>query len=128
MTFVFMSVFSRPSSRTTSRTWLLGLAAILAVELGFRGATAQADPRGEAAIGSAGSAQEGAARRLASSRQVRLDTMVRQGDTFSARLEGGAQAELTLDPRLQDAAEEVFQTFQLPYAGRSGTQIGRAHV
>ena len=55
--------------------------------------------------------------RAASSRQVRLDTMVRQGNVFSARLEGGAQAELTLDPRLQDAAEEVFQTFQLPYAG-----------
>lgn len=103
-----MSVFSRTS--------ILGLAVIFAVELGLRGATAHAAPPGPAGTGSE-SAQPGPIPRLASSRQVRLDTMVRQGDTFSARLEGGAQAELTLDPRLQDAAEEVFQTFQLPYAG-----------
>jgi len=97
-----MSVFSRTS--------FLGLAVVFAVELGGRGATAHAEPPGQAAIGAS-------LPRPASSRQVRLDTIVRQGDTFSARLEGGAQAELTLDPRLQDAAEEVFQTFQLPYAG-----------
>jgi cell division protein FtsI/penicillin-binding protein 2 len=54
--------------------------------------------------------------RLASSRHVRLDTMARVGDTFTARLEGGAQADLTIDPRLQGAAEETFQTFQIPYA------------
>jgi penicillin-binding protein A len=52
----------------------------------------------------------------ASSRHVRLDTIARAGDKFTAALEGGAQAELTLDPRLQDATEEVFQSFQLPYA------------
>jgi peptidoglycan glycosyltransferase len=51
-----------------------------------------------------------------SSRHVRLETIVRNGRTFTAQLEGGAQAELTLDPRLQDTAEEVFRTFQLPYA------------
>ena len=49
-------------------------------------------------------------------RRVRLDTISRAGNTFSARLEGGATAELTLDARLQDAAEDVFQTFQIPYA------------
>ena len=51
-----------------------------------------------------------------SSRHVRLDTIARAGDRFTAALEGGAHAELTLDPGLQDATEEVFQTFQLPYA------------
>jgi cell division protein FtsI/penicillin-binding protein 2 len=95
-----MSVFSRMSSLC------------LAVLLALPGAVARADARAPA-----GSGEAPAARRPASSRQVRLDTIVRHGDTFSARLEGGAQAELTLDPRLQDAAEEVFQTFQLPYAG-----------
>src|SRR5438477_9006365 len=38
----------------------------------------------------------------ASSRHVRLDTLARAGDRFTAALEGGAQAELTLDPGLQD--------------------------
>ena len=49
-------------------------------------------------------------------RRVRLDTIARAGNTFTARLEGGATAELTLDARLQDAAEDVFQSFQIPYA------------
>ena len=97
-----MSVFSRVSSSLAR----LGLAALVVLPA----AGARADDRP-----SPGAAQ--AVPRPASSRQVRLDTITRQGDTFSARLEGGAQAELTLDPRLQDTAEEVFQTFQLPYAG-----------
>src|SRR3569833_1017102 len=100
-----MCVFSRESSCDLG----LGLAALLArCPAGARAHT-QAQPQ------AAGAGR--AIPRPASSRQVRLDTMVRQGDTFTARLEGGAQAELTLDPRLQDTAEEVFQTFQLPYAG-----------
>src|SRR4051812_46415177 len=52
----------------------------------------------------------------ASSRHVRLDTVTRVGEGFTAALEGGAHAELTLDPRLQDTTEEVFRSFQLPYA------------
>jgi penicillin-binding protein A len=51
----------------------------------------------------------------AGSRQVKLDTMARVGDRFTAMLEGGARADLTLDPRLQDAADEVFRAFQIPY-------------
>ena len=47
---------------------------------------------------------------------MRLETIARAGNTFTAALEGGAHAELTLDPRLQGAAEEVFETFQIPYA------------
>src|SRR4051812_6488532 len=98
-----MSVFSRASGSLLG----LGLAVLL-----LPGARARADER--AAAASVGSP---ALARPASSRQVRLDTIVRQGDTFSARLVGGAQAELTLDARLQDTAEEVFETFHLPYAG-----------
>ena len=43
------------------------------------------------------------------SRRVRMDTIARTGNTFSARLEGGATAELTLDARLQDTAEVNLQ-------------------
>lgn len=53
---------------------------------------------------------------VTSSRQVRLETLARSGKGFVARLDGGGEAELTLDPRLQDAAEEVFDTFRIPYA------------
>jgi len=63
-----------------------------------------------------------------SSRHVRLDSMVRKGDVFTARMEGGAEAELTLDPRLQDTAEEVFQTFQLPYAAAAVISIPDGRV
>jgi peptidoglycan glycosyltransferase len=52
---------------------------------------------------------------LASSRRVRLETLARSGRGFVAQLEGGAHAELTLDPRLQDAADEVFHDFRVPY-------------
>ncbi len=41
--------------------------------------------------------------------------MARSGRGFVAQLEGGAYAQLTLDPRLQDAAEDVFRNFQIPY-------------
>ena len=50
-----------------------------------------------------------------SSRHVRLETIERRGAGFIARLEGGAVAELTLDPRLQGAAEDVFREFRIPY-------------
>src|SRR3982751_1094339 len=46
----------------------------------------------------------GSARTVFSSKsahQVRLDTIARAGNVFTADLEGGAHAELTLDPRLQ---------------------------
>src|SRR5688500_5275588 len=64
--------------------------------------TSSAVPGTSAARGGAGPSLRG------SSRRVRLDTVARSGAGFVARLEGGAHAELTLDPRLQDAAEEVF--------------------
>jgi cell division protein FtsI/penicillin-binding protein 2 len=111
-----MCVFSRVSSCVLG----LGLAALLALCPAGARAQTQAQPQ------AAGAGR--AIPRPASSRQVRLDTMVRQGDTFTARLEGGAQAELTLDPRLQDTAEEVFQTFQLPYAGAAVISIPDGRV
>ena len=50
-----------------------------------------------------------------SSRHVRLETLRRRGPGFVAELEGGAHAELTLDPRLQNAAEDVLRRYQIPY-------------
>ena len=52
---------------------------------------------------------------LAPSRHVRLETIARSGAGFVAELEGGGHAGLTLDPRLQNAAEDVFRSFQIPY-------------
>ena len=52
---------------------------------------------------------------VASSRRVRLETMKRRGDRYVAELTGGATAELTLDPRLQEAADDVLRSFQIPY-------------
>jgi len=70
-------------------------------------------------------------------RRVLLDTLARSGRGFIATLQGGARAELTLDPRLQDAAEDVFRTFQIPYGaavvmsvpdGRILALVGRSAV
>lgn len=79
------------------------------------GATALGAPATDGAAPGSPGARPGAAAGP-SSRHVRLDTIARAGQTFTAALEGGAQAELTLDARLQDATEEVFQSFHLPYA------------
>jgi peptidoglycan glycosyltransferase len=49
------------------------------------------------------------------SRHVRLETISRRGAGFVAELEGGGHADLTLDPRLQNVAEDVFRSFQIPY-------------
>jgi len=48
-------------------------------------------------------------------RRVRLDTMRRTATGYVAELVGGAHADLKLDPRLQDAAEGVFDEFHIPY-------------
>lgn len=52
---------------------------------------------------------------VGSSRRLLLDTIRRTGGVYVAELEGGARAELTLDARLQDAAEDVFRAFRIPY-------------
>src|SRR5579862_9333389 len=48
---------------------------------------------------------------------IRLDTLQRVGDAFFVATEDGGRAELTLDPRMQDATDEVLRVFQIPYAG-----------
>lgn len=87
---------------------------------GFGGVAAATEPTASAGSPMAGSpaAAPFAAPKipgLTSSRRVRMETISRSGRGFVAELEGGAHAELTLDPRLQDAAEEVFRDFRIPY-------------
>ena len=48
---------------------------------------------------------------------IRLDTLQRVGDGFFVATEDGGRAELTLDPGMQDATDEVLRVFQIPYAG-----------
>jgi cell division protein FtsI/penicillin-binding protein 2 len=49
--------------------------------------------------------------------QIRLDTLQRVGDSYFVATENGGRAELTLDPRIQEATDETLRTFQIPYAG-----------
>jgi penicillin-binding protein A len=53
--------------------------------------------------------------RFASSRRLRVETIARGATGFVAQLEDGAQAELTLEPRLQDTADDILRNFQIPY-------------
>jgi cell division protein FtsI/penicillin-binding protein 2 len=48
---------------------------------------------------------------------IRLDTLQRVGDGYFVATEDGGRAELTLDPRMQEATDEVLRVFQIPYAG-----------
>jgi cell division protein FtsI/penicillin-binding protein 2 len=48
---------------------------------------------------------------------IRLDTLQRVGDGYFAATENGGRAELTLDPGMQEATDEVLRTFGIPYAG-----------
>src|SRR6188474_115278 len=65
---------------------------------------------------SAGKANDGGpAVPVASLRRVRLETLSRRGNGYIAQMDNGGHAELTLDPRLQEAAEETLDAFQVPY-------------
>src|SRR6185295_8930874 len=46
---------------------------------------------------------------------IDLATLHREGRTYVVATDDGGRAELTLDPRLQEASEEVLRTFQIPY-------------
>lgn len=48
---------------------------------------------------------------------LRLETLMRQGQTYVVADTNGGHAELTLDAALQESTEEVLRTFQIPYAG-----------
>src|SRR4051812_46367377 len=45
---------------------------------------------------------------------VALASVTRRGDRYFAPLEGGGEVVLTLAPRLQEAAEEVLATYDVP--------------
>lgn len=117
------------------RPLTLGLTALATCAGALASGPAQAETAVGASATAAGASTEKP--RPASSRRVRLETMKRAGNVFVAQLEGGASAELTLDPRLQDASEEVFRTFQIPYGaavvisvpdGRVLAMAGRSSV
>lgn len=46
---------------------------------------------------------------------LQLETMRLAGHTYLVSTARGGQAELTLDPRLQEAADETLRSFQIPY-------------
>jgi cell division protein FtsI/penicillin-binding protein 2 len=48
---------------------------------------------------------------------IRLDALQRVGDLYYAPMADGGRAELTLDPRMQEATDEVLRVFSIPYAG-----------
>lgn len=87
------------------------LAALIAVAVAATPpATVAASPAPAAA-----KAANGTSMPVASLRRVRLETLARHGSGYVAQLDNGGHAELTLDPRLQEAAEETLDTFQIPY-------------
>jgi membrane peptidoglycan carboxypeptidase len=94
-----------------SIAWRLAVTVVVAVA---SSSLAWAAPLAEGAGGTVSVANAGSPE-LASSRRVRLETIARSGRGYVAQLEGGARAELTLDPRLQDAAEDVLRDFRVPY-------------
>ncbi|HET6282520.1 MAG TPA: penicillin-binding transpeptidase domain-containing protein [Polyangia bacterium] len=58
----------------------------------------------------------------------RLDTLHREGRTYLVSSVDGGRAELTLDPQLQQATEEVLRSFQVPYAGAVVLSIADGRV
>ncbi len=60
-------------------------------------------------VGAGASARSGVA--------IRFDTLQRVGDSYFAATEDGGRAELTLDPGMQEATDEVLRVFAIPYAG-----------
>jgi cell division protein FtsI/penicillin-binding protein 2 len=48
---------------------------------------------------------------------IRLETMQRVGDAYFAATADGGRAELTIDPGMQEATDEVLRVFGIPYAG-----------
>ncbi len=59
---------------------------------------------------------------------LRLETLTRQGTRYLADLEDGGRAELTLSPRLQEAAEDVFRAFEVPYGAAVVVSIADGRV
>jgi peptidoglycan glycosyltransferase len=66
---------------------------------------------------------------------LQLETMRREGRTYVVATDDGGRADLTLDPNLQESAEEVLRVFQIPYGaavvvsipdGRVLAMVGRS--
>jgi cell division protein FtsI/penicillin-binding protein 2 len=51
------------------------------------------------------------------SASIKLETLQRVGDGYFAATSDGGRAELTLDPGMQEATDEVLRVFAIPYAG-----------
>src|SRR5262245_47746034 len=47
--------------------------------------------------------------------RLMIETMRQAGRGYLAATEDGGRAELTIEPRLQEAAEDVLRSFQIPY-------------
>lgn len=52
----------------------------------------------------------------------------RRGELYVARTEMGDDAELTLDPRLQETAEDIFTTFEVPFAAAAVLSVPDGRV
>jgi peptidoglycan glycosyltransferase len=48
---------------------------------------------------------------------LHMSTMQRWGQSYIVATDDGGRAELTLDPKLQEATDDVLRAFQIPYAG-----------
>ena len=69
------------------------------------------------AVALAQSVAEGAAPFAPPAATIRIDTLQRVGDSYFAATQDGGRAELTLDPGMQEATDEVLRVFAIPYAG-----------
>lgn len=77
----------------------------------------------------AAGAQESPAPAISSSRRAILwPTVERRGDRYLADLESGGRAQLTLSPRLQEAADDVLRVFQVPYGAAVVVSVADGRV
>jgi peptidoglycan glycosyltransferase len=60
--------------------------------------------------------------------QVDLDSITRHGQRFVAALDGGGEAELTLNANLQDAVEETLAAYNLPFGAAVAVSIPDGRV
>jgi peptidoglycan glycosyltransferase len=69
-----------------------------------------------------------AARPAAGQPHVDLDSITRHGQHFVAALDGGGEAELTLNANLQDAVDETLATYNLPFGAAVAVSIPDGRV
>lgn len=59
---------------------------------------------------------------------VDLNDMTRSGHGYVAAVEGGGRAELTLEPELQESAEEVLRTYRIPFGAAAVVSVADGRV